>query len=713
MAVEGTRSIGADRLRRDYVPTSRGRHVARAIPLSPGQPVGLLRHHGSAPLILALQTTAGNAATSSLVRVQRFGSLEHKSLGDTPTGSAEYEIGGAPAPGASTYNSTFRLTHGDIVALTGDYFDPRDDIRWLGFRFPNPDSLFRIAARPSSAPGTVVGTRDEIVWTIYHTNKSDPRFAPGGKWNFLARTFSGDASKAVRNKVHDRYLKLASRNIEHFVNPTGAGPNADGPLGSSAHASYRQLHKRAVLAAWEAGSNGKSVDMAKAREAAAQHFLTDSFAAGHLRTPRLAIRGHWSTIYPLFWANLKKKIAHDMAVHINEHQTNAATLWANVMELYEKILAKVEEQAASKPALGFDNIVALAAHDLDNETGLMVTNDFGSRWKTYGDSNLGNERGPQIESPTEVPAHQAVVAGVADIEAAHAMGAKALTFLDDGSIFAAVKARPGAASMVAPDKFEAEKFLPRIDESAEPSTQSWKFDNVDDLWKAPIRSDLPDTYGTYLTTSLREGELHDQLADMANDMKKEDVVPALKEASDLYDRLIESGAMKGFPGQGGLYRDKATIDALRAAAGVLDIKGAYEGGFLQPLMAQPLIGLRKIVDFNPSLGQASWNTDDAARSDVQAMKPDEKAGLTLNQRTDRIKALVDGTFNFVGEDDGKLVIELFETAKASDRAQLYRLVEGHAWDGNWRQGFGVDDDEIWNGLNRSQLKELRTIINGG
>jgi hypothetical protein len=287
-----------------------------------------------------------------------------------------------------------------------------------------------------------------------------------------------------------------------------------------------------------------------------------------------------------------------------------------------------------------------------------------------------------------------------------------MTYLDDSSIFAAVKARPGASMMIAPDKFEPEKYLPRIDESAETSTQTWQLNTVDELWDAPIRSDLPDaTYGAYLSKSLREGELHDQLGAVANDMKKEDVVPALKEASETYDRMIKSGEM-GTLGTSELYESKANIDMWRAIIGVLDVKVAYEEGFLKPLMDQPLVGLRAVIDFNPSLGQASWNTDDAARADVEGMNADEKSGLTLNQRADRIKALVEGTLNFVDEDDGELVIELFQTAKPSDRAQLYRLVEGHAWEGDWRQGFWVDDDEIWNGLSKSQLDRLRTIING-
>lgn len=604
-------------------------------------------------------------------------------MGDTPTGAAEYEVGGNPPPGASTYNAGFQLTHGDIVAMSGDFFDPRDHIRVLGVKLPNPDSLFRLAKVPSSGPGTSVGTRDEIVACLYRINKSDPRFAPGGKWHFLASVFEDDASKAVRDSVNERYLKLASRNIEHFVDPTGSGDSADGPLGSSAHASYRSLHKAAIVEAWEAGAHGRPIDMPKAREAAAHHFLTDAFAAGHLRTPRTSIREHWAAIYPNFWINLKKKIAHDMAIHINAEQTNVATLWANVMELYADILAKVEEKSASKPPLGFDNLVALTAHDLDNEVGLMVTNDFGEQWRTYGDSYLGEGVQPPLrDSPTEAPAHAAVVEGVADIEAAYEMGARALSFMTDAGIYSAVKGRLGASG-IARDKFEPEKYLPRLDPLQETSTQAWNFSDVDELWGAPIRDDLPDrTYGAELTASLRDGELNEQLNDMAEEME---LTPAIE-------------GTEGIP-------------IVRDVLGMLDVKQAYLQGFLRPLIDQPLIGLRSIIDFNPSLGQASWNTDDAAREEIGAMGEQEKAGLTLNQRADRIKALVEGTFNVVDEDDGELVIEMFTTASPSDRAQLYRLVEGHAWTGNWIHGVFVSDDEIWNALYHSQLTRLRTIIN--
>jgi hypothetical protein len=84
-------------------------------------------------------------------------------------------------------------------------------------------------------------------------------------------------------------------------------------------------------------------------------------------------------------------------------------------------------------------------------------------------------------------------------------------------------------------------------------------------------------------------------------------------------------------------------------------------------------------------------------------------GMTIIQRVRRIKALVSGS---VAADEGEQVIRLFKTAAPTDRPEIYRQVEGHAWKGDWKHGWTVSDDDIWNGLNRSQLKRLRVIING-
>ena len=63
------------------------------------------------------QSEAADVAMPKLTGqpIQCFGSQEHQSLGDTATNNASYDVGSAA-------NDRFELTHGDIIALNGDYF---------------------------------------------------------------------------------------------------------------------------------------------------------------------------------------------------------------------------------------------------------------------------------------------------------------------------------------------------------------------------------------------------------------------------------------------------------------------------------------------------------------------------------------------------------------------------------------------------------------
>ncbi|PZS24015.1 MAG: hypothetical protein DLM60_01330 [Pseudonocardiales bacterium] len=74
-----------------------------------------------------------------------------------------------------------------------------------------------------------------------------------------------------------------------FVTP-GRSDAATGSGFGSALVAYRNLHQVALDEAWRLGRHGGDISRAMAREAAAAHYLTDAFAAGHLRTPVAAIR---------------------------------------------------------------------------------------------------------------------------------------------------------------------------------------------------------------------------------------------------------------------------------------------------------------------------------------------------------------------------------------------------------------------------------------
>ena len=208
-------------------------------------------------------------------------------------------------------------------------------------------------------------------------NPDDPRFAKEGVWAHV------QLSDSVKKTVHNRYLQLASVNFEHFANPRGA--NSGGPASGNRHSaggSYRALHEGALDIAHEAKKEGKEVNEAMAHEAAAEHFLTDGFAAGHLRTPRASIKEDWDARYPLFFENLKKSIAQDVSIYMNANETNPATLGGSVLAIEEKILPAIDDATKALPPIGVGDIVSGLEHDVDNADGLMVTNDLGEQWRT-------------------------------------------------------------------------------------------------------------------------------------------------------------------------------------------------------------------------------------------------------------------------------------------------------------------------------------------
>jgi hypothetical protein len=118
-------------------------------------------------------------------------------------------------------------------------------------------------------------------------------------------------------------LVLATANGDHFVAPgrPGTGHDHQSPQPSrfgSALLVYRRLHEVALDEACRLGRCQGEESRAMAWEAAAQHYLTDAFAAGHLWTPVTAIRHFWHHRYPQFWQSLQHKVAADTASALRE-----------------------------------------------------------------------------------------------------------------------------------------------------------------------------------------------------------------------------------------------------------------------------------------------------------------------------------------------------------------------------------------------------------
>lgn len=578
--------------------------------------------------------------------IQCFGSQEHQSLGDNATNNASYAVGGAA-------NGAFQLTHGDLVALNGDYFLAGPGTNAAGGR-GQQDDLFHLAERPGNR-GQAPGTCDEVIWVLKMIRGNDARFAQGGPWASFV------FSDAVKAAVNERYQRLAAANTTHFAAPRGRDgsgqPNAS-PEGS-AGGSYRSTHETALRMAFQAGQRHEAIDRALAMEAAGQHYLTDAFSAGHLRTPVGSLREHWGQRYPLFWYNLRHKMALDTAVRMNDQSENPTTWLGTVNQMYEAISQQIEGMAASLPAVTLGDLLSKVFHDHDNAQGLEVQG--GGR--VYGDDNLDN---PDPRNQTRALAQGAIRDGNADVQAAYRLGGQAAggQVVPDEQICAQVRAATNTGN-----RYLAETRMPAP--AATEAPQNWSAGSLEELWARPVTGTSGPTVGAKIIEALQPG----------------------REIRNTLDELADR-----FP------------EVESRWTGNLRPRRAYRDGFLAPLVANPQAGLLHIINWAPNYGLASNSRDDQSLASGQELdRSSQLGGMTTTARVAYINELLDG---HTADSEGALVVRIFQTAPAGERRVMYRQIEGHEWTGDFQQGWTVSDDRLWNSLTSSQLTQLRGIING-
>jgi hypothetical protein len=598
------------------------------------------------PARISSSATPG-AAMPKLVGqpIQLFGSQEHQSLGNNATNNASYNVGGAA-------DDNFQLTHGDLVALNGDYFLAGPGTTTAGGR-GQQDDIFHLAARPGNR-GQVAGTRDEVIWALKIVRSNDARFAQGGPWSTYV------FSDAVKNAVNERYQRLAAANTTHFAAPRGRDANGQpnpSPEGSAGN-SYRSTHETALRMAFQAGQRREAIDRAMAMEAAGHHYLTDAFSAGHLRTPTGSLREYWGAKYPLFWYNLRHKMALDTAVRMNAQSNNATTFIGTVNQMYEVISQQIEAMAASLPAVTLGDLLSKVFHDHDNEQGL----DVQGGGRVYGDDNLDN---PDPRNRTRSLAQGAIRDGNADVQLAFRLGGQSAggQALADNQLFSQVRSATRSG-----DRYLAETRMPIPATSEAP--QNWQAPSLEDLWAKNVTGTSGPTVGAKIIEALQPGhEIRTTLEELA----------------------------ERFP------------ETENRWTGNLRPRAAYRDGFLTPLVADARTGLLHIINWAPNYGLASDSRDDQSLASGQELdRGGQLGGMTTTARVAYINELIGGN---VAGSEGALVVRIFQTAPAGERRAMYRQIEGHDWNGDFVQGWTVSDDRLWNALSRSQLTQLRGIIN--
>lgn len=387
----------------------------------------------------------------------------------------------------------YQLTFGEMMAMA-DFFESLSQMREL-------------AAVNRQGPGS----REEIEYirTVKVRGRKES-----------ADSFSEKAIEAANR----RYYQLALDNRSHFANPKTSDQNLsvkDKSRGvhedlrlqwanmiprfvskltiPHAGAGYRYYHMEAMLEAYLAGLVRDDLGKAMAYEAFGAHYLTDAFAGGHLRTPRVSIKDHWDPIVPMFTYNLKGFIAQALALRIGDTESLVSREMAYHGALGRKgTLTQVSAIIDEKAPLTFGDVVGGAIHEYDCARGVVAEVE-GERETLMGDNKLGGR--------TEELASQAVNLSHNDIIRAWAIGQRS------GGI-EEVMASATAGKLVG-----AERMLPTVvpDSELAPAQRSvkWDFPSVDDLLDhRPFREAVAE-FGRRQASELAELEESDALPEIA------------------------------------------------------------------------------------------------------------------------------------------------------------------------------------------------------
>ncbi|MES2504089.1 MAG: phospholipase [Myxococcota bacterium] len=200
-----------------------------------------------------------------------------------------------------------KLSFGEIVSM-GDFYGIVGSPISEGANQKEKEGRFLSAFNLFASSGHAVGEVKQIVHALHENlDKLLPQieagfpvaevFDKGGKervknWNCL----TGGGCGVLWWTMPGRFLQLAEKNYDHF--------------GHDSVTTYQIGHRLAVNHAVQAGktSDQAGLELALAMEAFACHFLSDRFASGHIRVPRIELANE---VYPSTVGSLLAGFMHN------------------------------------------------------------------------------------------------------------------------------------------------------------------------------------------------------------------------------------------------------------------------------------------------------------------------------------------------------------------------------------------------------------------
>ncbi len=231
-----------------------------------------------------------------------FESSEHKTCGD------QVNLKGIGAAGTKLkLNDNLLLTYGEIVTLAGDFYgvperpislgESRDERRQ---RFLEAYDSLALKSKKSEVEQILAVVEDENMQIKTGLEKGEN---PEDVFARMAK----DHNDAWSQIMGTRYAQLMARNFDHY--------------GKEAWLAYSTGHLIALETAAHAiyaNNPRKELARAYALNAFACHFLSDLFAAGHMRTPRLALSN-----------NVKPSLLGSVLASYMHKEDNSKGLWVS------------------------------------------------------------------------------------------------------------------------------------------------------------------------------------------------------------------------------------------------------------------------------------------------------------------------------------------------------------------------------------------------
>ncbi len=144
----------------------------------------------------------------------------------------------------------------------------------------------------------------------------------------------------------------------------------------------------------------------------------------------------------------------------------------------------------------------------------------------------------------------------------------------------------------------------------------WQAKDIDDLWDNEIRSGSGYTYGAEFEKSAKSGDISDQIGDMA---------AMIDEVEEVWQDTF-TWCEKVAQDPDSLMRRGEDCSKVQLYLGTLEPRAAFEAGVQRPIKNDTKETLKRIINFDPSAGQAWFNEDDSVMEEMDRMEAREQEG---------------------------------------------------------------------------------------